>query len=228
LSVGDAVSLDARYRRTPPAAGLILNVYARMLERTGNGNLRDSGLRGEAGLEFSASHDHLWLTKDEWPELLPPAPKKGERAPLPAAVADRILRFHLVDNTRGEPPMWNKEEVRLQQMTLTVDQVTSERIQLRLDGNALLATDAPLDKGGRGYEVRLLGYLEYNPRDRIIQRFDIVALGDHWGEGTYTRGARPGRTPLGIAFELVRGDLAADRVPPQGARQLHEYFGSNP
>jgi len=90
----------------------------------------------------------------------------------------------------------------------------------------LLATDALPAKAKRGYEVRLLGYLDYNPQKKAIRRFDIVALGDHWGEGIYTRGARPGRTPLGIAFELARGDTPADQVPPQGAREWQAYIGS--
>jgi hypothetical protein len=52
---------------------------------------------------------------------------------------------------------------------------------------------------------------------------DIVALGDFWGGGTYTPGARKGRTPLGIAFELA-GRSPADRVPPQGMRDVFEYL----
>ena len=56
----------------------------------------------------------------------------------------------------------------------------------------------------------------------------LVALGDHWGEGQYTRGARPGRQPLGVAFELTKGEAPADRVPPQGARMAQTYFSTGP
>jgi hypothetical protein len=52
-----------------------------------------------------------------------------------------------------------------------------------------------------------------------------VALGNHWGQGTYTRGARAGRTPLGVAFELVPADVSTNLVPPQGARDWQEYLG---
>ena len=34
-------------------------------------------------------------------------------------------------------------------------------------------------------------------RRRRIDRFDVVAVGDHWGEGPFTRGARPGRHAAG-------------------------------
>ncbi len=53
----------------------------------------------------------------------------------------------------------------------------------------------------------------------------IVALGDHWGSGTFTGGARPGRTPLGIAISLadMEKDPAA-KVPPQGSGWLDGYL----
>ena len=33
----------------------------------------------------------------------------------------------------------------------------------------------------------------------------LFRSGDHWGEGAWTGGARPGRTPFGVAFELSAG-----------------------
>src|SRR5262249_37784761 len=140
-------------------------------------------------------------------------------------IAERILRFHLVDNTRGEPPLWEHKQIQSAQMNLRVEKVTATGVQLRLDGKVVLATQAALSQADRGYDARLIGFFEYNAGQQRFQRIDIVALGDHWGEGTYTRGARPGHTPLGIAFELARGDSPADLVPPQGAREIAAYWG---
>ena len=53
--------------------------------------------------------------------------------------------------------------------------------------------------------------------DTVI-RFDMVAKGDFWGEGRYTRGAPDGKFPLAISFTLADGTDIADQVPPQGAR----------
>src|SRR5262249_54385847 len=156
-----------------------------------------------AGPSTAAARDHLWLTRDEGQALVPRNAHKGDRITLPPAVAERILRFHLVDNTRGEPPHWEREQIRSRDLTLTVEEVTPARVRLRLEGSALLATDPQPDRAGRGYGVHLLGYVEGDPNQQRLARFDLVALGGHWGQGTYTRGARPGRTPLGIAFELV-------------------------
>ena len=96
---------------------------------------------------------------------------------------------------------------------------------LRLEGSVLLATNANPAKAERGYEARLFGYLHFDRIRKVVDRLDIVAVGEHWGEGEYTSGARPGRKPLGIALELVKGERAADKIPPQAARDLEDYLG---
>ena len=222
VEVGDAETLDRNYTRTPPAGGLVLNVFARALDRDADGQLCNASCKVGAGNE--ASRDHLWLTESEWKSLVPSDPAKGDTLAVPARVAERILRFHLVDNTRGEPVFWRGEEIRSSRLELTVEQVTPSRLRLRLEGAAQLASDADLSQAERGYDARLLGYLAYDREAKRVTQLDIVAVGEHWGEGPYTRGARPGRTPLGVAFELVHGE-AADAVAPQAAREIQEYLG---
>ena len=51
-----------------------------------------------------------------------------------------------------------------------------------------------------------------------VVRFDMVCLGEFWGEGNYTQGAPQGKFPLAISFTLADGTDIADRVPPQGSR----------
>ena len=241
--------VDATYFRSPPAGGLILEVYARALDRTDAGKSNPASPDSPAiaaptrtvpgtfalglvdanckiGRGDEASRDHLWLTQAEWQSLLPSRPQPGDKFPMPPRIAERILRFHLVDNTRGEPPMWRREHIRTNQLTWHVEAVTVREVRLRLEGAVLLATNADAARADRGYDGSLLGYLTYEPGSRTIRRFDAVSVGDHWGVGAHTRrDARPGRAPLGIAFELAKGDSPADRVAPQAARELHEYFG---
>ncbi|MDH3583862.1 MAG: hypothetical protein OER86_06570, partial [Phycisphaerae bacterium] len=76
-----------------------------------------------------------------------------------------------------------------------------------------------------GYDARLQGRIEYDRSRKRFTRFDAVALGEHWGAGRYTGKARPGRQPLGIAFELLEGKSPADRVPPQAIREIGAYYG---
>jgi hypothetical protein len=81
-----------------------------------------------------------------------------------------------------------------------------------------------VEKARRGFDVQLLGRIDYDRAKKAIARFDVLAVGDHWGSGPFTGGARPGRHPLGVAMEIAAGDEAADRVPPQGARGLDGYY----
>jgi hypothetical protein len=222
VKIEDLKKVDPQYARKPPVGGLIVNVSTRILDHE-----KDSFCRGTCRTlgGDAAARDHLWLTEAEWRSLIPGEPKKGESAPVPAAIAERILRFHLTDNTRGEPNMWRREDIRSKDLRLTVDEVTPASVRLRLDGPAVLATKEDVEKAERGFDVRLLGYIGYDRSKKAIDRFDVVAVGDHWGEGTYTRRARPGKMPLGVAFELSDGKSGADLVPPQAAREVNEYFG---
>jgi hypothetical protein len=221
--IGDADAVDKRYVRSPPKGGLVVNVFTRILERDSSGSYT-CGTCSIQGANFAA-RDHLWITEAEWKSLVPLDLKTGDQRQLPASLATRLVRFHLVDNTRGEPPFWTRDQVRGNKLTLTAEEVTPAAVQWRLEGAVLLATNADPAKADRGFDVRLLGHLRFNRARPACERFDIVALGDHWGEGRYTRGARPGRAPLGVAFELTTGDSAADQVPPQAAREVGEYLG---
>jgi hypothetical protein len=213
---------DANYTRTPPPGALVVVVSTRQLDHA-DGEL--CPCTGKPGVGAEAARDHLWITEAEWKAFAPPGAKTGDRFPLPVTLTERLLRFHLVDNTRGEPLFWRREDVR-GTLTLTVEAATDTEIRLRLEGTALLQAPPRALTKERGYDVSLLGHITVNRVKPSVERFDVVALGDEWGDHTFTQpGARPGRTPLGVAFTLARGGSSADRVPPQGAREVREYLG---
>jgi hypothetical protein len=223
VEVGDAGKVDARYARTPPEGGLILRAYTRILDRDGK-----SYVKGECAFTGGdkAARDHVWLKKDEWQSLIPADPKKGDVFAMPTALARRLCRFHLVDNTRGEPSYWLSQEVRKAHLKWTVKSVNDGEMTLELAGSALLATEADAEKAKRGYDVALRGMLRYDRSKKAITQLEIVALGDHWGRSTFTPGDRPGRKPLGVAFELVTGDKPDQRIPPQAGREIAAYYAA--
>jgi hypothetical protein len=223
VKVDDLDKPDERYTRIPPDGGLILTVYTRILDRNSKGDL----VKGHCDFPGGdlAARDHLWLTKSEWQSLIPANPAKGNSFAVPEAIAKRLLRFHLVDNTRGEPAAWQLNEIRSKRLSFTVVEATDVGIAMSLEGEALLSTNADSAKAERGFEARIRGELQYDKRKKVIDRLDIAVLGDHWGVGPYTDGARPGRKPLGITLELNAGKSTADRVPPQGAREWNAYIG---
>jgi hypothetical protein len=198
--------------RTPPVGGLILNEYSRIPI--------DTSAAGKWSANSAVGRDHVWLKREELRTLLPLHWKNGERYPVPPAVAERLVRFHLVDNVRGEPNMWAREHVRASEMTLVVEDAATGK--LGLEGTARMQTQNP---ALRGYDARLQGVLVYDRKAAKFTRFDLVAWGEAWGHGSYTAGAPPGRFPLVIAFSRA-GDKPADRVPPQAAREIDDYFGT--
>ncbi|MCI0380976.1 MAG: hypothetical protein L0215_25610 [Gemmataceae bacterium] len=222
VKIADDPQADPAYHRPPPNGGLILNVYTRILDKKEDGDFCHGQCDFTGG--DRAAQDHLWLTAAEWRSLVPANPKKGERRPVPERLLYRLARFHLVDNTRGEPPHWSRQEIRSAKLDLVVEETSDSGVTLRLEGAFVLATDADTEKAQRGFDLALHGMLQYDATKKLIDRFDVVAVGDHWGSGTFTRKARPGRAPLGIALELSRGDRPADLVPPQAARSWQAYL----
>jgi hypothetical protein len=119
------------------------------------------------------------------------------------------------------------------ELTLTVEAVSGAEVRLRLAGQAKLGKEPPAETvAGRtactkdwGYEPRLLGFLAYDPRERVFTRFDVVAQEDHFGGlGICDSGARPGLQLLGISFKMVKGERPADQVPPGRAATARQYF----
>ena len=181
---------DPEFERRPPEGGIVVRVTSKVL----GGYPEDDGRRTSA-MRSSLGRDNLWIRKDE-----AEAVAKGE---LPESVARRIARYHLVDNTRGEPPMWRAEELKTVELRLKDG---------RISGRARLETA----DGERGFEGDLLGVVE--AKDGKITRFDVVAKGSFWGGGRYTGGAPPGKFPFAVALTLAAGDDETDKVPPQGTK----------
>ena len=182
--------VDARYNPKPPGGGLIVRVQTKVL-----GGYEKTEDRWKKIFQNALSRDNLWVTKEEHEALA--------AGKVPSALQRRIARYHLVDNTRGEPPMWKADEVRSIEFSLE-------------DGRLSGAVHLETASGKRGYKVSLLGRVE--KKDGRVTRFDLVARGEFWGEGTYTRGAPKGRFPLAASFTLADGSDIADGVPPQGSR----------
>lgn len=249
VKIGERGELDpARAELTPPPGTSILKLHFRAFMRDGSGlryltgedlwhdeqGEKTAAKGKEILIQDQAHPDHLWLTEAEATSLMPVGPRIGDTSPMPPGIADRLVRWHLnptvVGDGRNKP--LDLGSIRASELRLTVEAVSAESVRLRLDGQAALGKKpAPDVAAGRiacvhqwGYEPKLLGFLEFDPRTRVLTRFDAVAWGDHFGRLSPSSGARPGCQPLGIAFELVQGDRPANRVPPGGASTGRLYF----
>jgi hypothetical protein len=229
VSIDEGGPFDPKKRQpTPPPNGLILRLFYRHLARTSGGDLRlavqDDFTYGNKRVNLDAQPNYLWLTEAEWKSLIPAAPKKGDRGRVADAIADRICLQYL------HPVLsfcacsgWSKDHRRGQELHLIVDDVSDRSIRLRLEGFARLgaafeSAKASDLKGPFGYEPQLIGFVEYDRQAKCITRFEFVALGDVYGypntdDLAWRPSWRAGRQPLGVAFELISGNAAGDRVP---------------
>ena len=187
---------DPRWNLQPPKDGLVLRVHGKILS-----GYEPTENRWRKIFQNALSRDNMWITDDEKQSIL-----GGE---LPEMVAARLARNHLMDGTRGEPLMWKDEELRSIALSLK-DGVVSGSMHLETKD------------GKRGYQCELKGFVETNGEE--VTRFDVVALGQCWGEGPYTKGAPPGKFPLAISFSLADGSDIADAVPPQGCKGWLEGY----
>jgi hypothetical protein len=259
VQIGERGPIDPKRTAAvaPPEGALILRTYNRQLNRDAKGELRytvpedyipyfrDPAVvgAGNPARRFSEpANDMMWVSRAEWKAMILANPKAGQQVKVPATLSTRIFRFHL-DPARGlaESDSLPNASPSAGKLELTVEDVSSSAVRLRLDGYAKLhnpreymrqsqnvtikqysQSQLPLD-----YAPRLLGYLVYDPTKKVFTRFDIVALGDVRGRPVDENlsGERLGAAnPLGIAFELVTDPKPADFLSPKGLRNAGDQY----
>ena len=212
--------LNHPYAPEPSANATILRVVSRALDYDQNDQLiawqHDNPARGA-----HPAYDHVWLLPEEINSILERASSR-DSFDIPASVVARLARFHLVDNTRGEPNHWKPED--LHHVTLVAQRRIRDANKVRLELNGKFSMQD--SENHSGYTGAWQGTLEIDRSGPKVTHFDLFALGEHWGEGRWTPGARPGRTPLAIAIRLADGNGLGDKVPPQALRSPERYFNA--
>lgn len=189
---------DAEFTLNAPPGVVVLDVVSKVL----GGYDEPAGYR-ERILQSSPGRDHCWIRQDEVASLL--------EGIMPDSLLSRMVRYHLVDNTRGEPPMWRAE------------QVHSAEAELR-EGRLVGSTRLGTSRFRRGYEASLFGVIE--GKNGLLTQFDVVARGLAWGRGYFNKGAPRGRYQLAVRFTLAQGAWPFDAIPPGAARTgADEYLG---
>jgi hypothetical protein len=233
VQVGDAGKPDANVP-TPPPRALILQVFESRLTGDLKGELRRREKHETFSWgEYEPGRDQIWLSESEWKALVPAVFKKGERYPLAAGVAGRMVA-RMTDWSEANGASWQKHHLRGQDLTLTVEDVSATTVRLRLEGSVRLAHDAPEKavhyhkalrplhhedpKAFARFDGRVLGYLSYDLKKKAFTRFDVVALGEYVGPllNPYRNEDRQNfylikPCPLGVSFEIAPPGLI---VPP--------------
>jgi hypothetical protein len=235
----------------PPAGGLVLTIYDRLLGCTAAGACRlpeGDDLGGVRTHAPAGQRSSLWLTAEECRSFVPPDPRIGVSHEVPAKLARRICLYGLWPQTLWVVEhTWNPDSVREAKLELTPIEVSEQTLKLRIHGSVLLSVPSRLKRYPTSefvkdlenrYDARLEGIIMYHRAAQRITRWDMVALGDYTG-AMFTKREENGRlvgddgwreatrdapVPLGFAFEL---DRSAYDTPPERRRPrsfVHAYI----
>lgn len=186
---------DPAYQRSLPAGAVVIRVNTKVLS-----GYKETEDTFQKIFQRSIARDNLWILADEIEQL-----KEGV---VTASLATRIARFHLIDNTRGEPTMWSKTDIK--------------SMDMKLDGDGRFTGDVEIKSSKTGFRTKLLGTVTFDGDQ--LQQFDIVARGWYHGEGHYTRNAPNGEFSVAVAFRMTDGSDIADPVAPQGSKGWLEGY----
>jgi hypothetical protein len=169
----------------------------------------------------------VWFNKSEVKGLLPEEMSEGSSISWPRPLAERIVRFCLLDRGRvdGFTPAFSRKSVLQAEFTTRVKSMRGDSVQLEFTGatETDVADAAPFYRGfpkptaalgRRGVRTRVLGRGIYDLTNARFIDMQMVAVGVRWG-GAYV--GRPAEdwieAPIGFSFSL--GDASpAQRVAP--------------
>ena len=205
-----------------PEGTTVLNVFSRI----------DPAPKELAGddLNRGVGRDHLWILKKDTEEILSRL-KDVKTAEAPNALVLRLVRFHLVDNVRGEPDHWDPENIKSTSFKIEKLTENENSIGVKLSGNYSMLMPARKrdEKPHHVPEMGLIGNLEalfsIDKNTHALVDAKIFASGEGWGESTFTMGAPKGKYPLKFAMVLAH-DAYATQIAPQGVMSdRDDYLG---
>ena len=173
---------------------------------------------GAAQSNNRVARDHLWILKEELQTIYDKCFGTASFE-MPKTLASRIIRFHLVDNIRGEPVFWDGPEIK--KAAIRVFPKPGDRNTFTLTGDFEMQTAG----NERGMSGKIEGEMTLDPKTMRIVRSRVLADATAWGAGPYTPNPPAGKFALKIAFVDVE-DSISKIVAPQGTNWGDSYFRS--
>jgi hypothetical protein len=194
------------WTRTPPKDSLVVRTISRIVPLPLGADVRNT----------SIGRDHYWIFAEDVADI---KSSKGTTVPMPAKMALRMARFHLVDNVRGEPNRWRYNNARV----LDIKMTKVSALEYSFEGLYKLTNLEAHGGAEKGIAGRLTGIIILDASQMRATRFEAYAEGYAWGDHENTSGAPPGKFPIKIAFRSVDDEISRS-VPPQQSYFWDEYL----
>ena len=184
----DGSRVDPAYKWPTPANLTIVETRSKVLDAEWPAAVAE---RFEV-IKNTMGHDRLWILKPEIEAL--------EKGVLADSLLERIVRFHLGDNTRCYLDRWSREAMQKVQ------------VDLKRDGQGfVLEGSVLLEQSHRGFDCKLTGFIEV--REGALKRFDLVAHGKGWGKHNGVDYAPLGKFTVANAFSVAKPGVTFDVRP---------------
>ncbi len=175
--------------------------------------------RGSDELNNGIGRDHFWILRDELQQITSSIQDNGRPFALPSPLVARMVRFHLIDNVRGEPDMWKPEEVKQKNFSARYVGGNASAKFYEFHGDFGQRTS----DGKRGLQGSIDGRFQVAITQLKISQFRAFAQMKAWGASRFTPGAPAGQFPLLTAM-VEANDQVSQVVPPQALYEWSDYY----
>ena len=164
--------------------------------------------------------DYIWFNKSEAKKWIPKNYKKGETIECPKIIKDRLFRFHLVDNVRGQTLPFAPQEIKKSKLQVEIVDVENLELKINITGSSLAVAKGPWLLGENDWtpnhildhsmETNVFGTAIYSIIEEKFKNFELVIIGK-WNGKTQNNGRKfgPNSGHIGIVY-----DINADRIAP--------------
>ena len=168
--------------------------------------------------------DHVWFSKSEARQWLEDDPQKGDIYFLPNNLANRLIRFHLVDNVKGQTLPFAPQEIKNSNLKIEVQERQQSLVKIKLRGNANAVAKGKWLLGDKDWtptyplnhsmKTEILGKATFNLFLNKFTEFEMVAIGKRYGKTeNNSRSSDPDSSYIGFLFTLTEG-RASDKIAP--------------
>lgn len=174
---------------------------------------------GADDLNNSVGRDFLWVLGDETKQISDTAHDDHSEFSLPPNLVARIVRFHMLDNVRGEPDHWQPGEIK--DCVFTARMVHSNKDVKSYEFHGKFSQQSR--NGKRTFDGTIEGQFEIATNSPKMTKFRALANATASGASRFTPGAPAGRFPVVIAMTEA-DDPLTKIVPPHALDGWGEYF----
>ena len=168
--------------------------------------------------------DHVWFSEQESHLWIPKLKNIGTIHECPKIIKDRLFRFHLVDNVRGQTLPFAQEEIKKANLNVELVDISDSNLELKIIGDSKAIAKGkwklgeniwtPTHELDHSISTNILGKAIFDTNKNLFIQFELVIIGN-WEGKTENNGRKLGPETgiIGIKYNLVE-NKSSNRIAP--------------